>query len=267
MVYALITMGGLGLLFAAFLALADKFLRVEENPLIAEINEQLPNANCGACGYAGCYAFAEAVVEGKAPVNGCPVGGADTATEVAKLMGVDADTNERLFPVLMCQGSNLHAHFKPADYKGPRTCEAMDLVSGGDKLCVYGCLGGGDCVVACPFDAMIMNKDGLPEVVKDLCTGCGVCVQACPRDVLEMHPESRKVFVFCKNEEDPKRSRTQCDIVCLGCSSCGRNAEGAITMCHGHGNIDYDKLDINTVGFDRCPTGAIVNLADFDDVK
>lgn len=265
MTLALIIMGGLGLIFAAFLATADKFLRVEENPLIGEINDHLPGANCGACGYAGCYAFAEAVVEGKAPVNGCPVGGEDCANDVARLMGVEADAQERMYPVLMCQGTHANAHDKSVDYYGPTTCEAMDLVSGGPKLCVYGCLGGADCVRACPFDAMIMNDDGLPEVVRELCTSCGVCVQSCPRDVLEMHPESRKVFVLCKNQEDPKRSRTQCDIVCLGCSACGKKAGGAIEMIDGHGTIHYDKIDIDCVGFEKCKTGAIVNIAEWEE--
>lgn len=265
MLIALITMGGLGLVFAAFLATADKFLRVEENPLIAKVNEELPGANCGACGYAGCTAFAEAIVEGKAPVNGCPVGGDDTVKAVAKIMGQDPSSQEKLYPVVMCQGTNNMAYNKLVDYKGPMTCKAADVVSGGQKLCMYGCLGEGDCVEACPFDAMYMNADGLPEVIKELCTGCGVCAQECPRDVIEMHPESHKIFVLCKNKDEGKRARSQCEVVCLGCNACARKSDGGIVMKDNVGVVNYDIVDPEKIEFTKCKTGAVVNLADFEE--
>ena len=264
MTIALLTMGGLGLLFAAFLAIADKFLSVEENPLIAQINEVLPSANCGACAKAGCYAFAEAVVNGESQPDGCPVGGSDTAEEVAKLMGLEVSTAEKNYPVVMCQGTYENAYKKPVDYAGPTTCVALDIVGGGDLLCSYGCLGGADCVVACPFEALIMGDDGLPQVIKSLCTGCGICEEACPRDVIEMHPESHKVYVLCKNEDDAKYSKSVCKVACTGCTACGRKSEGSIVFPNNLAIVDYEKLDPAKVAFDKCPQDCIFNFEDYE---
>ena len=258
---AIATMGGLGFIFAGGLAIADKKLRVEENPLIGKVNDLLPGANCGACGKAGCYDFAVNVVEGKAAVNGCPVGGEETAKKVAEVMGVDAGSSVKMVPRILCRGGNSEAVDKMTVYYGPLSCSAMDIVSGGDKLCYYGCLGGGDCVEACPFDAMVMNDDGLPEVIEDLCTGCGMCEKACPRDVIEMHPIDREVFVFCKNHDDPKTSKDVCKVACLGCGICARKSDGGVEMDNFLAVPNYDKLDIEKIPFDKCRTGAIAKIS------
>ncbi|MCF8306341.1 MAG: RnfABCDGE type electron transport complex subunit B [Ignavibacteriales bacterium] len=259
---ALTTMGGLGLIFAGGLALADRKLRVEENPLIAKVNEALPGANCGGCGKAGCYDFAVNVVEGSAPVNGCPVGGTDTAQAVALIMGVDAGNNIKMIPRIHCRGGNSEAVKKMVNYYGPISCSAMSIVSGGDKMCYYGCLGGGDCVTACPFDAMVMNNDGIPEVIEELCTGCGMCVQACPRDIIEMHPIDRNVFIFCRNHDDPRTSKDVCAVACLGCGICSRKSDGGVEMVDNLGVINYSLLDESKIPFDKCKTGAIAKLRD-----
>ncbi|MGD8782177.1 MAG: RnfABCDGE type electron transport complex subunit B [Ignavibacteria bacterium] len=260
LIIAIATMGGLGFIFAGGLAIADRKLRVEENPLIGKINDALPGANCGACGKAGCYDFAVNVVENGAPVNGCPVGGEDTAKIIADIMGVDAGTSQKMVPRILCRGGNSEAVKKMADYYGPLSCSAMDIVSGGDKLCYYGCLGGGDCVEACPFNAMFMNSNGIPEVIEELCTGCGMCEKACPRNVIEMHPIDRNVFVFCRNHDDPKRSKEVCSVACLGCGICARKSDGGVEMDNFLGKINYDKLDEAKIPFDKCKTGAINRL-------
>ncbi len=259
-IIAISTMGGLGLLFAGGLALADRKLRVEENPLIGKVNDALPNANCGACGKAGCYDFAVNVVEGKAKVNGCPVGGEETAQKVAAIMGVDAGSTTKMIPRVLCRGGNADAVKKMADYFGPLSCSAMELVSGGEKMCYYGCVGGGDCAEACPFNAIIMTDDGLPVVIEELCTGCGVCETACPKNVIEMHPIDRKVFVFCKNHDDPKTSKTVCNVACLGCGICARKSDGAVVMENFLGIVDHEKMDPEKIPFDKCKTGAIRQL-------
>lgn len=256
-ILAVITMGGLGLILAGGLAYADRKLRVEENPLIGQINEILPNANCGGCGKAGCYDFAVNVVEGKALVNGCPVGGNETAQKIAEILGLEAGITVKNIPVLLCRGGNSEAVNKMAGYYGPISCKAMHIVSGGDKLCYYGCLGGGDCVDACPFGAMIMNENGLPEVIEELCTSCGNCVKACPRNVLEMHPVDRNVFLFCKNQDDPKRSKEVCTVSCIGCGICARKSDGGVVMTGSLGKINYDLLDESKIPFEKCSTGAI----------
>ncbi|MBL1215368.1 MAG: RnfABCDGE type electron transport complex subunit B [Ignavibacteriae bacterium] len=260
LIIAIATMGGLGFLFAGGLALADRKLRVEENPLIAKVNDALPGANCGACGKAGCYDFAVNIVEGNAAVNGCPVGGDETAQLVADIMGVEAGSAIKMYPRVLCRGGNSEAVSKLTEYYGPLSCAAMDIVSGGNKMCFDGCLGGGDCVEACPFGAMIMNENGIPEVIEELCTSCTMCVQACPRDVIEMHPEDRNVFVFCKNHDDPKKAKDVCSVACLGCGICARKSDGGVEMHDNLGVINYDKLDQNLIPFDKCRTGAIGHL-------
>ena len=253
---SLLTMGGLGAFFAAALAIADKKLRVEEDPRIGLVVDALPGANCGACGHAGCNAFAESVVSGESPVNGCPVGGQDCANAVALIMGVDAGSSVKHAARLMCRGTAALAKDK-AHYDGPSNCAVQDLVSGGSKACQWGCLGGGDCVDACNFGALEMGPDGLPVVYEDLCTACSACVTACPRDLFELHPIDREFFVFCKSHDDPKTARAVCDAACIGCGICARNSEGAITMQDSLAVIDYEKLDPEIIPIQKCKTGAI----------
>lgn len=263
LVIAISTMGGLGLLFAAFLAVADKKLKVEENPLIEKVNEVLPGANCGACGCAGCYAFAVKVVGGGIKVNGCPVGGEEVANKIAELLGVTAEASVKMVARVMCRGGNAEAAKKKAEYTGPIGCAVAHLMSGGNKACYYGCLGGGDCVRACPFDAMYMNDNGLPEVIDEKCTGCGNCVRACPRGIMELHPIDRNTFIFCKSQDDPKTSRAVCKVSCIACGICARKSEGTIEVINNLAVIDYNKYNETIealIPFDKCPTKAIDRL-------
>jgi len=253
---SLVTMGGLGAFFAAALAVADNKLRVEEDPRIGMVNDVLPGANCGACGYAGCAAYAEAVATGGEVITRCPVGGQEVMDEIALIMGVDAGTAVRHVARLMCRGTASLARNK-ANYEGPDSCAVQDLVSGGSKACQWGCLGGGDCVDACDFGALEMGEDGLPTVYADLCTACAACVTACPRDLFELHPVDREFFVFCKNHDDPRIAKAVCDVACIGCGICARKSEGAITMVDSLPVIDYETLDPGIIPLEKCRTGAI----------
>ncbi|MCX7797100.1 MAG: RnfABCDGE type electron transport complex subunit B [Melioribacter sp.] len=257
---AIVTMGGLGFLFSSGLAFADKKLRVEENPLIEKINQILPGANCGACGNAGCYDFAVKVVERKIEPNACPVGGEDVANTIAEILGVEKSNITKLIPRILCNGNKFNAVKKDVIYSGPQSCAVKAIVSGGDKLCYYGCLGGGDCVKACPFGAIIMNDDELPLVIEELCTGCGLCAKACPRNVIEMHPIQRNIFVFCKNQDEPKRAKEVCSVSCIGCGICARKSDGGIQMINNLAIINYEKLDGTKIPFEKCSTGAIKKL-------
>lgn len=264
---AIATMGGLGFFLAGALAIADKKLRVFENPLIGEINDVLPNANCGACGNAGCYDFAVKIVDGKAAVNGCPVGGADVVEEISRILGVEAVAGHKLVARILCNGGLAEAVRKNVDYVGPGSCNVESIVSGGDKLCLYGCLGGGDCVKVCQFDAITLNKNGLPEVIDELCTGCGMCVKACPRGIIEIHPSDREFFVFCKNQDDPKTARKVCAVACIGCGICARKSDGGVVMQNNLAIIDYSKLDLTKVPVEKCSTKAIGTLNKKDTVE
>ena len=249
---ALLTMSGLGALLAGGLAFADRKLRVEEDERIGV----LPGANCGGCGLAGCQDFAVKVVAGEKDVNGCPVGGPDVAAEIARILGVEAGDSIRLVARVHCRGGNGLAQVK-ASYAGPASCSAKALVSGGDKACLYGCLGGGDCVEACQFDAIFMDEQGLPQVMDVLCTGCGACVKACPRDIIELHPETHELFVFCRNRDDPRTARKVCAVACIGCAICAKKSNGAISMKDNLAVIDYARLDPGIIPIERCSTKAI----------
>ncbi|MBR9978696.1 MAG: RnfABCDGE type electron transport complex subunit B [Bacteroidetes bacterium] len=257
---AIATMGGLGFIFAGALAIADKKLYVEEDPRIAKVNEVLPGVNCGACGKAGCYDFAVNVVEGEIAPSGCPVGGQEVANDIANILGIDAGTSTKIVARVLCRGGNIEAARKMVEYRGPQTCSTMDLVSGGTKMCQYGCLGGGDCVEACTFNAIHLNDNGLPVVIDDLCTGCGMCVTACPRDIIELHPADREVFVFCKSHDDPKTAKEVCDVACIGCGICARKSDGGVIMEDGLAVIQWDKFDPDKIPFDKCKTSAICYL-------
>ncbi len=257
LILALTTMGGLGFIFAGGLAIADKKLRVEENPLIAQINDLLPGANCGACGKAGCYDFAVNVAEGKMKVNGCPVGGEEVANSIANILGIETDISIKLVPRILCRGGNKEAKVKSVDYKGPELCSAMKIIGGGPKLCEYACLGGGDCIEACQFGAIIMNDNNLPEVIEDLCTSCGLCAKACSRNIIEMHPIDRRVFVFCKNHDDPKKSMAVCSASCTGCGICARASEGSIEIKNSLAEIDYENFYTSDFPFEKCKSKAI----------
>jgi RnfABCDGE-type electron transport complex B subunit len=260
-IIAIITMGGLGFIFASGLAFADRKLRVDENPLIGKINEALPNANCGGCGYAGCYDFAVKLVEGNAKPNGCPVGGEETTQNVAELLGIDSESIVKMKPVVLCRGGKTEAFNKNAKYIGPSNCKTEIIISGGDKLCFYGCLGGGDCVSACQFNAIFINENGLPEIINEFCKGCGMCVKACPRNIIEMHPLNRNIFIFCKNEDEPKRSKEVCSVSCIGCGICARKSDGGIEMINNLAIINYDSTDLSKIPIEKCSTGAIKTLS------
>ncbi|ROL56101.1 electron transporter RnfB [Bacteroidetes/Chlorobi group bacterium Naka2016] len=259
---AIFTMSGLSLFFSIFLGFADKFLRVEENPLIAKVNELLPGANCGGCGFAGCYDFATKVVEGKVEPSACSVNDSDNVKEIGALLGKEVQSGPKLVARIMCKGGKAEAVRKQTEYHGPKTCLAMHVLSGGDKLCFYGCLGGGDCVNVCPFQAMFMNSNGLPVVIDELCTGCGICVQNCPRNIIELHPIDRKVFVFCKNQDDPRTSAQVCKVACTGCSVCARKLDGAVKIENNLAFLNYEALEkLETVELSEiCKTGALSKL-------
>ena len=252
-----LTMTLLGLLFSAGLVLAYKKLKVEEDPKIEAVNQALPQANCGACGFSGCRAFAEAVVKGKAETNDCPVGGNDVATEVAHIMGVSAGKVLQRIARLHCRGTQAAALSRGL-YIGVTTCAASHII-GGNKQCSYGCMGYGDCVAACPFEAMVMGEDGLPIVIEENCTACGKCVDACPRNLFELHPVEQNIFVYCRSLDGPKASRKLCKNACIACGICARACPEQIVMDNNLAIIkDYKKIDPEKIpAIEKCPTKAI----------
>jgi electron transport complex protein RnfB len=257
MLVPILTMTILGFLFSSGLVLAYKKLKVDEDPKIEKVAEILPQVNCGGCGYSGCRAFAEAVVKGNAAVSGCPVGGEETAIQVAEIMGLDAGEMIKKVARLHCRGT-IKAAKSRGIYSGIPTCYASHLV-GGNKQCSHGCLGFGDCVKACPFDALYMEADGLPKVREDKCTACGKCVDACPRNLFELHPLAQEILVFCRSEDRGPMARKVCNAACIACGICARACPEAIVMEKNLAVItDFKKIDPEKIpDIEKCPTNAI----------
>ncbi|MFH2129367.1 MAG: RnfABCDGE type electron transport complex subunit B [bacterium] len=252
------SMGGMGALFALGLIFADIKLHVDEDPRIALVLDELPGANCGGCGYPGCSAFAERIVDGSASITACPVNTADGVAEIAMIMGVEAEAGEKIVARVLCKGGKEQTA-KKGEYIGIKTCMAAHLTFGADRLCQYGCLGYGDCEQSCPFDAIKMDDNGLPIVDDEKCTGCGNCVTACPRKIIEIHPISRNLFVFCKNQDDAKYARSVCIKACNACKACVKAVdEGLIVMQNNLAVINYDVYGtVTELPTQKCPTGAI----------
>ena len=254
----LITLGfAFALAFAIGLILGvfKKLFEVPVDPRVTAVRDALPGANCGACGYPGCDAYANAVATGQAPVDKCAPGGKAVAESVASLMGVTASA-EDVVAVLLCQGVKDKAPQK-GDYVGVKTCRAAKISTGGTKLCQWGCMGFGDCTLVCMFDALHMGDDGLPHVDYEKCTGCGMCAAECPQLLFQMAPKARVgSVVTCSNRNVIKANvMKSCKVGCIKCEACVRACpEKCITMVNGIPVTDYAKCTSCGICVEKCPT-------------
>jgi electron transport complex protein RnfB len=250
----------IGLVFGFALAAAAMRFRVATNPVVDEVRDNLPSANCGACGFAGCTAYAEAVVEEKeVSPSLCTPGRAPVAEIVARLTGKEMGSVEDRLVVMRCHGTSAYAR-NEAEYYGVETCAAASLVFGGPKACKNGCLGLGDCVRACPFDALYLGEDGIAVVDNEKCTGCGVCVPICPKSLLELYPRSRRIELSCVAREKQKAVRATCMVGCTICRRCVKECPAdAISWDGTTIKIDHDVCEAygpscNEVCVDICPS-------------
>lgn len=259
---ALASLGSLTLLLAVMLIVANKKLYVYEDPRIDKVEDMLPHANCGACGYPGCRPFAEALVGGKVLPGKCTVSSDEGREKIAHFLGVSLGAEEKIVARLACAGGS-NVAINRAAYKGIESCSAASLVSGGGKGCFWGCLGYGDCKVVCDFDAITMNENDLPVVDVDKCTACGDCVEACPKDLFTLQPISHKLWVACKNLEAGDEILEECQVACTACGRCAMDAPGnLIEMKNNLPVVNYQEDHRTQVPIQRCPTGAIVWLDD-----
>lgn len=251
-------LGGVGLTFGSLIALANSRLYVWEDPRIDAVSDMLPGANCGACGFAGCRAFAEAVITGQTLPAKCTVIGEDERADVAAYLGVDAGQVQKRVARLLCAGGSDVAPRK-ATYHGITSCAAAVAVGGGGKACAWGCVGLGDCAVACDFDAITMRDVDLPLVDPEKCTACNDCVVACPLDLFVLLPEDSHLLVQCRNLLAGEAATDVCSVACNACGRCVADAApDLISMHHGLAVIDYEKIELeNPAAISRCPTGAI----------
>lgn len=259
-IIALAALGSLTLALAIMLIVANRKLYVYEDPRIDVVEEMLPHANCGACGYPGCRPFAEALVSGEALPGKCTVSTDEGRAAIAQYLGVALGAEEKIVARLACAGG-ANVAINRANYQGIETCQAAALVSGGGKGCFWGCLGYGDCDVSCDFDAITMNEFSLPVVDVDKCTACGDCVEACPKGLFSLHPISHRLWVNCKNLEAGNDILEECQVACTACGKCVMDApDELISMEHNLPVVDYSKKHNTQVPIQRCPTGAIVWL-------
>ena len=263
---AIAILGGLGLVFGLVLAAASKVFYVETDPRLDQLNECLPGANCGGCGFAGCGAYAEAVLKGEAPVGKCASGGNEAAKAMAAIMGVEAGEVARKVALVRCSGARTYdaegnltkgAKMK-ATYEGFHDCLAASKVGGSGPLsCKFGCLGYGSCTKVCKYGA-ISVKNGVAVVDEDLCVGCMACAQVCPRKIITAVEPSQNVIIACNSLAKGAVTNRACTIGCIGCGKCMKNCpNGAITITNNLAQIDYSKCTNCGECAKICPKGLI----------
>ncbi len=251
---------GISALFGIGLAFAAKKFAVKEDPRVDQVSEVLAHAHCGACGYPGCRQYAEAVVsDPDVKPTLCTPGGAASAEAVAKITGKVMEQTEPKIARVFCQGgcSKSKRRFK---YEGVKDCRAAILASGGDKSCLYGCLGYGSCSRACPFDAIRMSEENLPVIDPVKCTACGVCAQTCPTNVIEILPLAKEVLVNCHSKDKGPVTKKNCQVGCISCGLCVKVCPyNAPKVENFLSTIDLDKCRVCGLCVRKCPTNAIVD--------
>lgn len=253
-------MTALGLCFGICLAVASRFFHVETDERIELVSQALPGINCGACGYAGCDAYAEAVVKGATP-NLCVPGGHETAEKVAHIMGLKLDDETReVRAVVHCQGGTDRCG-RRYEYDGIQRCAAANLLQNGPKKCDYGCLGFGDCAEACPFDAITMGEDRIPVVNWDKCTGCGTCVGACPRGLIKTVPTTVRHVVACSSQGKGKAVKQTCAVGCIACWLCVEvSPDGSVEKNGNLPHLTYPEGTDYGPAMEKCPMNCFVRI-------
>lgn len=260
--YTIVTLAAIGLVFAVVLYFVATKFKVEEDPLIDEVEKLLPGANCGGCGRAGCRAFAESVVKDKSLLGGyCTVGGNEVMARIAGVLGVSVEARAPMAAVVRCAGSSDKCP-RTNVYDGYASCKVASALYAGDTGCKWGCIGLGDCVSACSFSGIKVDPvRRVAEIDSSRCTGCGSCVRACPRGVIELRTKGaggRMVSVLCLNRDKGAVTRKACSVGCIGCRKCEKACPfGAISVEDNVAYIDHTKCRFCRKCVAECPVGAI----------
>jgi Na+-translocating ferredoxin:NAD+ oxidoreductase subunit B len=261
----IISLSLLGLLSAVILYFIAQKFQVFEDPRIDEVQAILPAANCGGCGFAGCRNFAEALAKAETFEGlNCPVGGSSAMLLAAQILGKEPVANEPLVAVLLCNGTPSNRPLT-SKYDGPRDCRIIHTLYTGESDCSFGCVGYGDCVTACSFDAMYIDKTtGLPVIIDEKCVACGLCVKACPKKIIELRKKAkkdRKIYVACSNTDKGGPARRACKVACIACNKCLNVCEfGAIKIENNLAYIDAFKCTFCRKCVTVCPTASILEL-------
>ncbi len=275
--YTLIILVSLGALAAIILFFVSQKFKVKEDPRMEPVMDALPSTNCGGCGYPGCGAFADALLatDDLSELH-CPVGGNEVMKEVAEILGKEVEERDPYVAVVRCSGSFQHRKHTNV-YDGSANCTIASTLYSGDHGCAYGCVGLGECVEACDFDAMYMDETtGLPVIIEDKCTACNACVTTCPKDIIQLWPLGRKhqrIFVACMNEEKGGVAKAECSVACTGCAKCEAECKkDAITIENNLAVIDHEKCNLcrkcvvaceqEVIAHENVPAESLVKLAE-----
>ena len=241
------------------LVVASRVFYVYEDPRIDEVEEMLPSSNCGACGKPGCRAFSEGLIGGDLTPAQCTVISPESADQIAGFLGVEVGEVEKRVARLACAGGSNVARQR-VNYLGLSSCQAAALVAGGGKGCAWGCIGLGDCERVCEFDAITMDKFGLPIVDAEKCVACNDCIEICPKDLFSLEPVSNQLWVACKNEVFGEPAELECEVACTACGLCAVDAPGEMVVMQNNLAVVDPELvkDAKPDIIQRCPTGAIV---------
>ncbi len=251
----------LGTAFSIILLLASKKLKVEVDPKVEQVAQALPGIDCGACGFGGCAAYAKAVVAEPSLIGKCAPGGPDCAAQIGMILNLEVSgSGPAKRPIVHCRAHTEDKNFN-GQYVGIQSCIAANAVPN-VQMCKFGCLGYGDCVTSCQFDALHI-VDGLATVDYQKCTGCGACEKACPRDLIKMvgFAHENMITVACSNQESGKDTRNMCDVGCIACKMCTKQSDEVFTMNENCAEVNYEKYqpcEQNETALKKCPTGVIV---------
>ncbi len=260
-VYSFISVAALGAVLGIGLAIASRLLAVKKDERIEKVENLLPGLNCGACGFAGCASYAEAIVESDEELTKCSPGGAETATALAEVMGKEVDVSaEKRVAQVHCRGTKATSSYL-YQYRGLKDCNALHLHFDGDKECKHGCLGLGSCIKVCPVDAIDYDAEGCVWVDRDTCIACGKCIDICPTGVIQWIPYDADYIVACNSNDKGGKVKKYCSVGCIGCKICEKKApEGGFKVEDFLSRIDYGASGDRKAGADACPTKCIISV-------
>lgn len=247
----------IGFICAVVLVTASKLMAVKEDERLPKVRECLPGANCGACGFAGCDGYAQALVENeKTPTNLCIPGADAVSQQLSEILGKEYEDVVEQIAVVRCSGDCDNTE-DSVEYCGIESCSAAKLLFGGKGKCGYGCLGFGDCKNVCPNDAVVINN-GVAEICRTDCVGCGLCVKTCPNKIISLVPEVKKAEVLCSNKDKGALTRKVCKKGCIGCRKCEKVCPaGAVKVKDNVASIDFEKCTACGACVENCTTKCI----------